>query len=343
MRKNFGSQSFCRSIKRFMVMTLAVIGTAVFATAGLAAAPQGVVVTKFAHVLAETHANHTCYLSFAKRVKEMTKGKLIINVYPNSQLGNEREYVEFLQTGQIEFGRAHTSVLGGFIPQFQTFDIPYLFKDRQQMFKAADGELGRVLLKALADKLQIKGLGFFDDGSRCLYNSRRPIYTPADFKGLKVRTMENQIMIKTFNMLGAAAVPLPFGEVYSGLQQGVIDASEGPVQGYWVMKHNEVAKYFSYTDTFIGPALPMVGLKWFNAQSKEFQQAIEQAAREMIVQERQLFAEQEKVATDDLKSKGVLFNAVKDKTAFMKIVEPIYKEFESQLGKDLLDMARNPK
>ena len=114
----------------------------------------------------------------------------------------------------------HTAVLGGFIPQFQVFDLPYIFKDKQQMFKAADGELGRALLKTLADKLQIKGLGFFDDGARCLYSSRRPIVTPADFKGMKVRTMENQLMIKTFNLMGAAATPLPFGEVYSGAPAG---------------------------------------------------------------------------------------------------------------------------
>jgi len=325
------------------LVALSLIGSLLMAFSTTVYAQTGTVVAKFAHVLADTHANHKCYLFFANKVKEMTNGKLIVNIYPSSQLGNEREYVEFLQTGQIEFGRAHTAVLGSFIPQFQVFDIPYIFKDKQQMFKAADGELGQSLLKALADKLQIKGLGFFDDGARCLYSSRRPIHTPADFKGLKVRTMENQLMIKTFNMLGAAATPLPFGEVYSGLQQGVIDASEGPVQGYWVMKHNEVAKYFSYTDTFISPALPMVGLKWFNAQPKEFQRAIEQAAREMIVMERQLFAEQEKVATEDLKQKGVQFNAVKDKAAFIKIVEPIHQEFEQRLGKNLIDLARNPK
>jgi tripartite ATP-independent transporter DctP family solute receptor len=306
-------------------------------------APAGVTVTKFASVLAETHAHHKSYVFFADRVKELTGGKLIINVYPNSQLGNEREYVEFLQTGQIEFGRVATSVLGPFIPQFQAFDLPYLFKSKQDMFRAADGELGTLLLKLLAEKLNIKGLGFFDDGSRCLYSSKRPVAMPTDFKGLKVRTMENQLMIKTFNTLGAAATPLPYGELYSALQQGVVDAGEGPVQSYWAMKHYEVAKYFSYTDTFISPALPMVGLKWFNAQPKEFQQAIEQAAKEMIVKERQMMAEQEKTATDELKAKGVVFTEVKDKAAFMKAVEPIHKEYEARLGKDLLDMARNPK
>ena len=147
-------------------------------------------------------------------------------------------------------------------------------------------------------------------------------------------------MIRTFNMLGAAATPFPYGELYSALQQGVVDAGEGPVQSYWAMKHYEVAKYFSYTDTFISPALPMVGLKWFNAQPKEFRQAIEQAAKETAVKERQLMADQEKEATADLKSKGVQFNELKDKEAFMKMVEPIHKEYEARLGKDLLDKAR---
>ena len=329
---------------------LAALGASILVVAALtvvSAAPPvaspGAVVTKLASVLAESHANHKSYLFFGDRVRELTNGKLIINVYPNSQLGNEREYVEFLQTGQIEFGRTATAVLGAFVPQFQAFDLPYLFKNKQQMFKAADGELGQILLKLLAEKLNIKGLGFFDDGTRCLYNSKRPVYLPADLKGMKVRTMESQLMIRTFNMLGAAATPLPYGELYSALQQGVVDAGEGPIPSYWAMKHYEVAKYYSYTDTFISPALPMVGLKWFNAQPKEFQQAIEQAAKEMIAKERQLMADQEKEATADLKSKGVQFNELKDKAAFMKMVEPIYKEYEPRLGKELLDKARDPK
>ncbi len=338
-----GSLSAKLAVSVAAVMLLIGLLAATQAAAGEPAAPAGVTVTKFASVLAETHAHHKSYLFFADRVKELTGGKLVINVYPNSQLGNEREYVEFLQTGQIEFGRVATSVLGPFVPQFQAFDLPYLFKSKQDMFRAADGELGTLLLKLLAEKLNIKGLGFFDDGSRCLYSSKRAVSVPTDFKGMKVRTMENQLMIKTFNTLGAAATPLPYGELYSALQQGVVDAGEGPVQSYWAMKHYEVAKYFSYTDTFISPALPMVGLKWYNAQPKEFQQAIDQAAKEMIVKERQMMAEQEKTATDDLKSKGVIFTPVKDKADFVKAVDPIHKEYEARLGKAVLDLARNPK
>ena len=313
------------------------------AAAGQAASPSGVVVTKFASVLAESHAMHKSYMYFSDRVKELTGGKLIVKVYPNSQLGNEREYVEFLQTGQIEFGRVATAVLGPFIPQFQIFDLPYMFKDKYAMFKAADGELGEILKKLLAEKLGIKGFGFLDDGTRHIYNNKRPIYMPADLKGIKLRTMENQLIIKAYNYLGAASTPLPFGELYSALQQGVVDAAEGPIQTYWTMKHYEICKYWSYTGTFLSSAIPMVGLKWYNAQPKEFQQAIDQAGKEMVLKSRQFMGEQEKEAFEDLNKKGVQFNEVKDKAAFVKLVEPIYKDYEAKIGKDLIEKAQSGK
>lgn len=306
-------------------------------------APAGAVVTKFASVQAEDHAHHKSYLYFADKVKEYTGGKLIINVYPNSQLGNEREYIEQLRSGQIEFARVATAVLGPFIPQFQAFDLPYLFESKAQMLKAADGELGQTLLKLLEEKLGIKGLGFYDDGTRSIYNRLKPIRTPADLKGMKVRTMENQLMVKTFNALGAAATPMAYGEVYSALQQGVIDAAEGPLNSYWAVKHYEVAKYFSYTDHFISPALPMVQLKWYNAQPKEFQQAIDKAAKETLAFERKLMDDQEKSVADDLKAKGVQINQVDDKAPFMKLAEAVYPEYEDKIGKDLIEMARKAK
>lgn len=304
-------------------------------------APAGAVVTKFASVQAEDHAHHKSYLYFADKVKEYTNGKLIINVYPNSQLGNEREYIEQLRTGQIEFGRVATAVLGPSIPQFQAFDLPYLFESKAHMLKAADGQLGQALLKLLEEKLGIKGLGFYDDGTRSVYNRVKPIKTPADMKGMKVRTMENQLMIKTFNALGAAATPMAYGEVYSALQQGVIDAAEGPLNSFWAVKHFEVAKYFSYTDHFISPALPMVQLKWYNAQPKESQEAIVKAAKETLGFERKLMDDQEKSVANDLKAKGIQINQVEDKAPFMKLAEVVYPEYQDKIGKDFIEMARS--
>ncbi len=306
-------------------------------------AQAGTVVAKLAHVLSDDHCNQQAYLFFNDRLKTLTNGKLSIRIFPNSQLGNEREYVEQLQVGQIEFARVSTAVLGPFVPQFQVFDLPYLFPTRQHRDKAADGELGQILLKLLEERLDIKGLGFFDDGSRSLYNSKRPVVTPADLKGMKVRVMENQLMIKTFNALGAASTPMAFGEVYSALQQGVVDASEGPAAGYASVKHYEVAKYYSFTEHFMTPALPMVSMKWFNTQPKEIQQAIVQAGMEMAIKERQLWAESEDKIVTDLKAKGTQFNDVPDKAPFAKLVESIYGEYEGKIGKDLIDKARNVK
>ncbi|HEX2986838.1 MAG TPA: TRAP transporter substrate-binding protein, partial [Chloroflexota bacterium] len=313
------------------------------AAAATTAPAAGAVVTKFASVQAEDHAHHLSYLFFAQRVKELTGGKLIINIYPNSQLGNEREYIEQLRTGQIEFARVATAVLGPFVPQFQAFDLPYLFKSKAQMLSAADGELGALLQKQLQEKLGIRGLGFLDDGTRSLYNNKRPVKTLADLKGMKVRVMENQLMIKTFNTLGAAATPMAYGEVYSALQQGVIDAAEGPINSYWAVKHFEVAKYFSFTDHFISPALPMVAKKWYDAQPKEFQTAIDQAGKEMSMKSRELQNAQEKSAETELKAKGSQINQVDDKAPFMKAVEPLYAEYEGKIGKDVIEMARNAK
>ena|GEM_PF-4683779 len=121
----------------------------------------------------------------------------------------------------------------------------------------------------------------------------------------------------------------------------MIDAAEGPINSYWAVKHYEVAKYFSFTDHFISPALPMVSLKWYNSWPKEWQQAIDQAAKEMVVEERKMLTVQEKEAETELKAKGALINQVADKAPFMKLVEPLYAEYESKIGKDLIDMARN--
>lgn len=306
-------------------------------------APAGAVTAKFAAVQADDHSHVQGYKYFASKVKEYTNGKLIINVFPNSQLGNEREYIEQLRTGQIEFARVATAVLGPFVPQYQAFDLPYLFENEPAMLKAADGQLGTQLQKLLEDKLAIKGLGFWPDGSRSLYNRVKPVKTPADMKGMKIRLMENPLMLKTFNALGAAATPMAYGEVYSALQQGVIDGAEGPINAYQTIKHWEVAKYFSYTEHFNTPVLPMVSKKWYDAQPKEFQDAIDKAAKDAMPWVRNLQSEQEKAAEADLKSKGVQVNKVDDKAPFMKLAETVYPEYVDKIGKDYIELARSGK
>ncbi|MGE5620788.1 MAG: TRAP transporter substrate-binding protein [Sphingomonadaceae bacterium] len=304
-----------------------------------AAAPAGTITAKFASVAAEDHPHHKSFVFFADRVKELTNGKLVVQVFPNSQLGNEREYIEQLQIGQIEFAKSSAAVLGPFVPQFQVFDLPYVFKSKDQLFKHTDGEVGQTLIKLAEDKLGIRVFGFFDAGTRSIFNSKKPVKTPADLKGMKIRVMENPLMIQTLNAMGAQATPLAVGEQYSAIQQGVLDGAENSPVFYRSQKFYEVAKYYSYTEHFMTPDTPMVSLKWYNAQPKEIQQAIDQAGKEMIKKERELWLEYEKFVVDDLKSKGILFNEVEDKAAFAKLVEGIYGQFEGKIGKDLIQKA----
>lgn len=147
-------------------------------------------------------------------------------------------------------------------------------------------------------------------------------------------------MIQTFNLMGASAVPMAYGELYLALQQGVVDGAENPAIAYRSVKHYEVAKYFSLTEHFMTPDIATVSLKWYNAQPKEIQQAIDKAGEELIQKERQYWLEYEQFVTDDLKAKGVMFNEA-DKDAFAKTVESVYKEFEGKIGKELMDKARN--
>ena len=303
-----------------------------------AGAPTQVQRVKLGDQVTEDHPEQKAFREFADRVKELTKGALVIDVFPNSVLGSPREFIEQLQIGQLEFAKVSTAALGGFVPQFQVFDLPYVFKSREHLLKAADGEVGKTLEKMLADKLGIKGLGYFYAGSRSIFTSKKPVKTPADLKGMKIRVMESPLMIQTFNLMGGAAVPMAYGELYSALQQGVVDGAENSTIAYRAMKHYEVARYFSYTEHFMTPDIPLVSLKWYNAQPKEIQQAVDQAAKELIENERKYWTEYESFVVDDLKSKGVEFNDA-DKEAFAKTVEPIFKDFEGKIGKDLMDKA----
>ncbi|HEX2986565.1 MAG TPA: TRAP transporter substrate-binding protein, partial [Chloroflexota bacterium] len=304
-----------------------------------AAAPAKVQHVKLSDQAAEDHPEQKAFRDFAARVKELTNGAVIVDLFPNSVLGSPRGNIEQMQLGQLEFLKISTAALGGFVPQYQVFDLPYVFQSREHLLSKTDGEVGQTLSKLLESKLSIKTLGYFDAGARSIFNSKKPINTAADLKGMKIRVMESPLMIQTFNSMGALATPMAAGELYSALQQGVIDGAENSTVFYNSQKFNEVAKYYSYTEHFMTPDIPTVSLKWYNAQPKEIQQAIDQAGKELIQNERKYWLEYEKTTADDLKAKGVQFNNA-DKASIAKMVEPIYKDFEGKIGKDLMDKAR---
>ena len=184
---------------------------------------------KVGTIVSESHPDYICMKDvFKPYVEKNSNGKIKVELYPNSQLGGDREMSESVQLGTIQIALPATSAIAGFDKRFQVLDLPFLFKSRESAFKALDGELGKKLDSYLAP-LGFANLGYFENGFRHVTNSRKAVYTPADMKGLKLRTMENPMHIAFFKLLGANPTPMNFGELYTALQQKTVDGEENPV------------------------------------------------------------------------------------------------------------------
>ena len=222
-------------MKRFTLLTLVlVLGLAVFC-AGPALAKTTL---KLATVTPTKHAYNDGAREFARLVKEGTNGEVVIKVYPGGQLGKgERELVEGMQMGIIDIAVTSTGPLSNFSPDMGVVDLPFLFLSNEHVDKVLDGPVGRKLLDGL-EKANLKGLAFMENGFRNFTNSARPLEKPEDLKGLKFRTMENPVHLASVRSLGAQAVPMSWGEVYTSLQTGVIDGQENP-GGHYLGQQNE--------------------------------------------------------------------------------------------------------
>ena len=222
----------------------AVMFMVIMAAGAASAAPEYKI--KVAYISSESHPTAQAMTGFAKDVDSASKGRIKVELYPNGQLGSDRELCEGVQMGTIQMVVSSTSALAGFDKRIQVLDLPYLFTTRKAAFDAVDGELG----KKLNSYLEKKGflvLGYQENGFRHVTNSKRPIKTPADLKGLKIRTMENPMHIAFFKELGANPTPMSWGELYTALQQGTVDAQENPYAMIDDGKFYEVQKYVSET------------------------------------------------------------------------------------------------
>ena len=181
---------------------------------------------------------------FARLVKERSGGRIVIEVYPGSQLGQEKAVIEQVQFGAIDLTRVSISPVAAFVPRLNAFQMPYLYRDETHMWKVLKGDIGKELLASL-EPFGFIGLGWFESGARNFYNSKRPIRTPADLKGLKIRVQESELMMGLVSAFGAVPTPMAFGEVYSALQTGVVDGAENNWPSYFSTSHYEVAKYIT--------------------------------------------------------------------------------------------------
>jgi tripartite ATP-independent transporter DctP family solute receptor len=293
------------------------------------------VVLKLGHAVAPEHPYHLGAVRYSELVAQRTKNKVKIDVYPSTQLGNERDMVEGLQLGTIDLVVTSTGPLGGFVPRIFVVDLPFLFRDREHAYKVLDGSIGRELLDAFSAK-GIRGLAFWENGFRQMTNSVRPIEKPEDLKGIKIRTMENKVHLSAFRAFGASPTPMAWSEVYTALQQKTIDAQENPIAIIYFQKIYEVQKYLALTGHFYSPAPLLMSLKAFNNLPKNIQKIMLDTAMDCATYERNLLRDNEAKQLAEIKAKGMLVT-LPNKKPFQAAAAPVYKEFESQFGKEIID------
>lgn len=262
----------------------------------------------------------------ADLVEKRSKGELTIQIYPSQQLGSERECLELLQIGSLGMTKVSASVLESFAPKLSIFGIPYIFQDREHYYEVLDNPIGEELLVA-GEKFWLRGLTYFDAGARSFYTKNKPVNIPADLKGLKIRVQESATAILMIQSLGGAATPIAWGELYTALQQGVVDGAENNPPSFYLSRHYEVCKYYTLNEhTFVPDVLVISTHLWdkLSAQEKEW---LEAAAREAAVYQRKLWMEAEKEALAAVEEAGVTI-IHPDKEPFAKAVEPMYELYK---------------
>ncbi|HDS06318.1 MAG TPA: TRAP transporter substrate-binding protein [Bacteroides sp.] len=282
-------------------------------------------VLKLAHGLDPSHPVHHAMEFMADRCKEISGEQLTLEIYPSGQLGSEQQCVELLQIGSLAITKVSSAVMESFTEDFQVFGLPYIFRSREHYFKVLDSEIGDDILRS-AEPYWIRGLCFYDAGSRSFYTIDRPINHPDDLKGLKLRVMKSITAMNMVKSLGGSPTPISWGELYTALQSGVVDGAENNPPSFYTSHHYEVCKFFSLNEHTSIPDVLIVSLKVWEKLSDQEKMWLQQAADESVQVERELWAESEKKSLEIVQEEGVTV-VYPDKEPFARKVEPLLESY----------------
>ncbi len=298
-------------------------------------AVAGKVVIKLGHIAESVHPYGQGAETFARLVAEKSGGDMEVRVFPSSQLGGQKDLIEGLIYGTVDMALVGTAVLGQFQPQISIFDLPFLFQDREHAFRSLD-TVGMEIGKAL-DSKGIKLLGYMENGIRHITNNLRPIKTPADMTGVKIRVMTNKIYVETMKVLGASPTPMAFGELYSALQQGTVDGQENPSAHIWTKRFFEVQKYASLTAHAYSPEPVVISMAVWSRLTPQQQEILQEAATEAIAWQRDLSARMDEEYWQKIRATDQIEIIEVDRDAFMQATQPVYQQFADVVGQDNLD------
>jgi tripartite ATP-independent transporter DctP family solute receptor len=314
-----------------------------FATAGVllaaAAFASGPALAQQKLVLKATDVHPLGYptveavVQMGKKLEAATKGRLSIQMYPSMQLGGEKEMIEQAQVGALAIARISVGPMGPIVPEMNVFNLPFMFRDDAHMEKVIDGPIGDELLKKLSEsKANLIGLCWMNAGTRNVYNSKKPIQTVDDLKGLKIRMMGNPVFVDTMNSLGGNGVAMGFDQLINAMQTGVVDGAENNYPSYESGQHYRYAKYYSKTGHLMIPEILVFSKKIWDELSKEDQALILKFAKEAQQEERKLWYNREKESLKKMAEAGAIVNEVADKKAFQAAVKPVWDKYGAQHG-----------
>ncbi|KAB8126037.1 TRAP transporter substrate-binding protein [Gracilibacillus oryzae] len=266
---------------------------------------------------------------FARLVEEKTDGRYKIKVYHGGQLGEEKSAVELTQLGAVDFVRTNSTPLTEFNDQIGVLAMPFLFDNEEEKWDLLTGQVGEDLLDTFAGT-KLVGLAFYDSGERSFYNTVRPVSSPEDMKGLKIRVQSSELSIDIVESLGASATPMAYGEVYSSLQNGVIDGAENNFPSYYTSNHYNIAKHYTLNGYQGAPEVLLASQETWDMLSEEDQAIFKEAAMESIEVQREAWAELTEVSKEEVTKAGSVLTEVEDISEWREAVQPVYDKYGDQ-------------
>lgn len=322
-------------MRKILAVAMAGMMAASFAATDSAEAKT---VIKVAHGANEKYHMHRAIEEFKRLVEEGSKGEIEVQIFPSSQMGPDREMIEGVQTGVLEMAVPPSSFFAGWDPAFAVIELPYMYPSKEIALKTFHSPAGDEMLARLA-KQDLVGLGWLENGVRHVTNNVRPITGPADLDGIKLRTMKVPAHVDTFKALGANPTPMNFGEVYSGLQQGVIDGQENPVAHIYAQRFYEVQKYMSTTGHVFTVYIPVIRKSFFEQLPEEQQNLLREAMRKAEDYQQELVGAEEAQQLAEIQEAGVtvLELTPDQRKAFIEDTKSVREEYREQVGEDVYD------
>jgi tripartite ATP-independent transporter DctP family solute receptor len=296
--------------------------------------PQSKLVLKLGHGLDTAHPVHKAMEFMKQRIEELSGGDVTVDIYSSSVLGSETQCIEQLQNGSLAMTKTSAAAMENFIPNMSVYALPYVFRDSDHYWNVLNGDIGKRLLQEGESKF-LRGLCYYDGGSRNFYTKETPIRTPADLKGLKIRVMNSKTAIDMVKAMGGSPTPIAWGELYSALAQGTVDGAENNPPSFTSNKHYEVCKHFTLDGHTRIPDMLLISSKVWNKLDPQVQAWVQQAADESVTFQRKLWKEKTQESLEQAKAEGVTIYEV-DTAAFAAKVAPMLAEVENPEVRELL-------